>query len=115
MTWALTIPLLLTLSISSRAQVNVDSLHTVWKDVTQPDNNRLQALDELTFDYYLAVKLQLGSTIFYCQKMLQLANQARLQSYGGSHRDGIDSFVEDFDVHRFWPIESDDDKVDDRG
>ena len=45
--------LLLLLSFSSKAQVNLDSLWGVWNDKTQPDTNRLKAMESIAWDGYL--------------------------------------------------------------
>ena len=45
--------LLLTLSLSCIAQVNLDSLWNVWNDETQADTIRLKAIYEITWNVYL--------------------------------------------------------------
>ena len=45
--------LLLLISFSSKAQVNLDSLWGVWNDKTQPDTNRLKAMKDIAWDGYL--------------------------------------------------------------
>ena len=45
--------LLLLLSFSSKAQVNLDSLWGVWNDKTQPDTNRLKAMHNIAYYGYL--------------------------------------------------------------
>ncbi len=45
--------LLLLISFNSKAQVNLDSLWGVWNDKTQPDTNRLKAINDIAWDGYL--------------------------------------------------------------
>jgi serine phosphatase RsbU (regulator of sigma subunit)/tetratricopeptide (TPR) repeat protein len=45
--------LLLLLSFSSKAQVNLDSLWTIWNDKTQEDTSRLKAMKSIAWDGYL--------------------------------------------------------------
>jgi adenylate cyclase len=77
----LIILLLALLSASSQAQVNADSLWTVWYDETQPDTNRLKAMDDLTHKYFLRTLNHLDSMFFYSQKMLDLATEKGLKKY----------------------------------
>ena len=43
----------LLISFSSKAQVNLDSLWTVWDNKTQPDTNRLKAMKSIAWDGYM--------------------------------------------------------------
>jgi len=58
--------LLLLLSFSSKAQVNLDSLWGVWNDKTQPDTNRLKAMQRIAWDGYLFS--QPDSAFYFAQK-----------------------------------------------
>ena len=49
----LTFFIALVISFSSLAQVNLDSLWNVWNDNTQPDTNRLKAMNKIALDGYL--------------------------------------------------------------
>lgn len=55
------------------AQVNADSLFTIWNDTDQPDTARLQAMDELTLNYYFRTKGDLDSSFFYCEQLIDTA------------------------------------------
>ena len=77
----ITFLLLVSLGYSSHAQVNTDSLWTVWNDKSAADTSRLKAMDELTFKYFLRTVYQLDSLNFYSQKMLDLATEKGLKKY----------------------------------
>ena len=63
--------LLLTLSLSCIAQVNLDSLWNVWNDETQADTIRLKAIYEITWEDYLFYKPD--SAFHLVQMMFNLA------------------------------------------
>ena len=68
-------------TLSSIGQINVDSLWTVWADKTLSDTSRLNALDELTFQYYLRTKTDLDSTIHCCELMMDYAKEINSKKY----------------------------------
>ena len=49
----LTFFIALFISLSSLAQVNLDSLWNVWNDKTQADTSRLKAMKNIAWDGYL--------------------------------------------------------------
>ena len=64
--------LALLLSFSSKAQeVNLDSLWTVWNDKTQPDTNRLKAMNDIAWDGYLYS--QPDSAFYFAQMQYDFA------------------------------------------
>lgn len=67
------------LSLSLTAQVNVDSLFSIWNDTTQPDTNRLKAMGDLCFKHY--IMFSPDSAIYYSQQMLDLALEKGLKKY----------------------------------
>ena len=63
--------LLLLICFSSKAQVNLDSLWGVWNDKTQPDTNRLKAMQRIAWDGYLFS--QPDSAFYFAQKVYDFA------------------------------------------
>nr|AOE12545.1 serine/threonine protein kinase [uncultured bacterium]CCF99359.1 serine/threonine protein kinases [uncultured Cytophagia bacterium] len=63
--------LALLISFSSKAQVNLDSLWSVWNDKTQPDTNRLKAMNKIAWDGYLFS--QPDSAFYFAQMQYDFA------------------------------------------
>jgi class 3 adenylate cyclase/Tfp pilus assembly protein PilF len=76
---ATSILLLVSLSFSALAQINVDSLWNVWNDQSFADSSRLKAIDDLTFRHYLLVDLDSAQII--AELMLELATSKSLRKY----------------------------------
>ncbi len=68
-------------ALNAKAQFNVDSLLLVWKDKSQADTSRLNAMDELTWTHYKTTDLD--SAQYYGQQMLDLARKKGLAKYEG--------------------------------
>jgi tetratricopeptide (TPR) repeat protein len=64
-------------SLSLSAQVNLDSLWTVWNDPNQPDNIRLQAIDNVAWDGYLFS--QPDSAYYFSQLQYEYAKSKGLK------------------------------------
>jgi len=67
----LILPLCLWLTLASA--VNLDSLWGVWNDKSQPDTNRLNAIDKIVWEGYLNSKPD--SALFFAGLMYELAEQ----------------------------------------
>jgi len=72
---------MLAVTLTAQAQVNADSLRSVWNDQSNPDSSRLNAVNDLTFKYFLQELSQSDSTLFYGQKMLDLATEKGLKKH----------------------------------
>jgi hypothetical protein len=71
--------LFLNFSLAMIAQVNVDSLFSIWNDTTQPDTSRLKAMDDLCFKHYSYTDLD--SSFYYSQQMYDFASDKGLKKY----------------------------------
>ena len=71
--------LLLLISFSSKAQVNLDSLWTVWNDKTQEDTNRLKAMHDIAWDGYLLA--QSDSSYYFAQLEYDFAEYVNNKKY----------------------------------
>jgi len=63
--------------LGASAQVNLDSLWTVWKDTTQPDTTRLKAIHDLAWDGY--IYSQPDSAFFFAQLQYDFAKNKGLK------------------------------------
>ena len=70
----LTFFIALFISLSSTAQVNLDSLWNVWNDKTQADSSRLKAIYKITWDDYLFS--QPDSAFYLVEMMFNLAKSS---------------------------------------
>jgi serine phosphatase RsbU (regulator of sigma subunit)/tetratricopeptide (TPR) repeat protein len=71
--------LLLFLPALSYAQVNLDSLWSVWNDETQTDTNRLKAMKDISWDGYLFT--QPDSAFYFAQLQLDFAKEKGQKEY----------------------------------
>ena len=67
--------LLLLICFSSKAQVNLDSLWSVWNDKTQADTSRLKAMKSIAWDGYLFS--QPDSAFYFAQKGYDFARSKK--------------------------------------
>ena len=67
------------LLVPSHAQVNIDSLRAVWRDDSQPDTSRLQALGTFIWQGYLSS--QPDSAYYFAQFQLEWAREKGLRKY----------------------------------
>ena len=70
------------ISCSSLAQVNLDSLWSVWNDTSQPDTNRLKAMRKIAWDGY--VFTQPDSAFYYSQVQYDFAESVNNKKWMAS-------------------------------
>ena len=85
----LTILLLIILSLTATAQVNLDSLWNVWNDNTQADTSRLKAMKQIAWDAYLFT--QPDSAFYFAQLQYDFAKAVNNKKYIASalHTQGV--------------------------
>jgi tetratricopeptide (TPR) repeat protein len=103
---------LLLLSFSSKAQVNLDSLWTIWNDKTQSDTNRLKAMNKIAWDGYLFS--QPDSAFYFAKKGYDFAESrnnkkwiaAALNIQGisfvlaGNNEKGLEYFLKNLEIYK---------------
>ena len=73
--------ILISLSINSYAQVNIDSLFAVWSDESIADTSRLNALDNFINNAQL--KMRNDSALYYAQIQFEFSGERGLKEYSG--------------------------------
>ena len=65
--------------LTSAYAINLDSLWGVWNDSTQPDTNRLNAIQNIAWDVYY--KTQPDSTYYFAQIQYEFAKSVGNKKY----------------------------------
>jgi len=80
------------LSINLNAQVNLDSLWSVWTDEAKEDTIRLKALDDFIFNGF--IKKQNDSASYYAQIQFEFAEEKGLKEYSADALDNLGNAYE---------------------
>lgn len=81
------------LSIGLQAQINLDSLWSVWIDETKEDTSRLKALDDFTYKGF--INKQNDSAVYYAQIQFEFAHEKGLKEYSADALDNLGRAYED--------------------